>query len=57
MRLHLLTVTLLAYAGGCEGDRPAAGAPQVGLKAGELTQPFNVKAITGPEKGKTLCYI
>ncbi len=57
MRMYLLTVTLLAYAGGCESDQSAAGAPQVGLKPGEGTQPFNVKAVTGPEKGRTLCYI
>lgn len=27
-----------------------------GLKPGELVSPFDVEDITGPNKGKTLCY-
>ena len=34
-----------------------AGDPvQSGLKVGESVNPFNVDDITGPNKGKTLCY-
>jgi hypothetical protein len=57
MHLKLLCVTLLAYSASCEPGAPAAGAPQVGLKPGQNMETFTTKAITGPEKGKSLCYI
>ena len=28
-----------------------------GLQPGEKTSPFNVRDITGPNKGKSLCYV
>lgn len=34
----------------------AADALESGLQIGERTSPFNVRDITGPNKGKTLCY-
>jgi hypothetical protein len=34
----------------------AGDAVQSGLKAGESVSPFDVDDITGPNKGKTLCY-
>ncbi len=57
MRLFAITLALLAYAGGCDSGKSAAAEPQVGLKPGDLMQAFTTKAITGPEKGKSLCYI
>jgi hypothetical protein len=34
----------------------AADAVKSGLKVGEFVSPFDVDDITGPNKGKTLCY-
>jgi hypothetical protein len=34
----------------------AADAVKSGLKIGESVSPFDVDDITGPNKGKTLCY-
>ena len=34
----------------------AADALESGLQVGERTSPYNVRDITGPNKGKTLCY-
>jgi hypothetical protein len=34
----------------------AAGELQSGLPVGEKVGPFEVKDITGPNKGKSLCY-
>jgi hypothetical protein len=34
----------------------AGDAVPSGLKPGELINPFDVEDITGPNKGKTLCY-
>lgn len=34
-----------------------AGDPvESGLRAGELASPFDVDDVTGPNKGRTLCY-
>ena len=38
------------------GTSLAADAVQSGLKVGEFVSPFDVEDITGPNKGKTLCY-
>ena len=38
------------------GTRLAGDAVQSGLKVGESVNPFDVEDITGPNKGKTLCY-
>lgn len=35
------------------GDDP----PQSGLAEGETTPAFDVNAVSGPQEGKTLCYI
>ncbi len=32
-------------------------APKSGLQPGESTTPFQVRDITGPNKGKSLCYV
>ncbi len=34
----------------------AGDAIESGLKPGEMVSPFDVDDITGPNKGKTLCY-
>ncbi len=33
-----------------------AGEVESGLQVGESTKAFNVKDVTGPNKGKSLCY-
>jgi len=38
------------------GSSLAGDAVQSGLKPGESVSPFDVEDITGPNKGKTLCY-
>ena len=38
------------------GTLHAGEAVQSGLKPGESVNPFDVEDITGPNKGKTLCY-
>jgi hypothetical protein len=38
------------------GTSFAGDAVESGLKPGEFVRPFDVDDITGPNKGKTLCY-
>ena len=38
------------------GTAFAAEPVESGLKAGDRTTPFDVQDITGPNKGKSLCY-
>ena len=38
------------------GRRLAGEAVQLGLRLGELVRAFDVDDVTGPNKGKTLCY-
>jgi hypothetical protein len=38
------------------GTSLAGDAVPSGLKPGEFVRPFDVDDITGPNKGKTLCY-
>ena len=38
------------------GTSLAGDAVQSGLKVGESVNPFDVDDVTGPNKGKTLCY-
>ncbi len=38
------------------GTSIAGDAVKSGLKPGEVVMPFDVADITGPNKGKTLCY-
>jgi hypothetical protein len=38
------------------GTSLAGDAVQSGLKPGESVNPFDVNDVTGPNKGKTLCY-
>ena len=38
------------------GTSLAGDAVKSGLKLGESVSPFDVEDITGPNKGKTLCY-
>jgi hypothetical protein len=38
------------------GVAVAAEALESGLQVGDRTSPFNVRDITGPNAGKTLCY-
>ncbi len=54
--LSLLAAALLAsaltlFAGGADGPRLESG-----LRVGEIANMFSVQAITGPYRGKTLCY-
>lgn len=51
MGISSLAVSLIVMGTGFAGD-----AVQSGLKPGELVHPFNVDDVTGPNKGKTLCY-
>lgn len=48
----LLGVLTLAASAALGGDAPRSG-PQ----PGEATGAFDVRDITGPNKGKTLCYV
>ena len=47
----------LAFAASMPLVAQAKDKPKSGCKAGEGLVPFQVKAITGADKGKTLCYI
>ena len=47
-----LAVAFVAAAAALAGDRPKSG-PQEGGHVGA----FDVRDITGPNKGKTLCYV
>ena len=38
------------------GTSLAGDAVESGLKPGEFVNPFDVDDVTGPNKGKTLCY-
>jgi hypothetical protein len=38
------------------GTARAGDAVKSGLAVGEFASPFNVDDVTGPNKGKTLCY-
>jgi hypothetical protein len=57
MRLFLakgvssVVVSILVVGTGFAGD-----SVQSGLKPGEFVRPFDVDDVTGPNKGKTLCY-
>ena len=52
MRLQTLGVALLACAASCVG-----GSPPAGLKPGDAVSAFGTKAVTGPHKGRALCYV
>ena len=52
MRLPTLFVAILGYVSSCDG-----GSPPGGLKPGEAVSAFGTKAVTGPEKGRALCYV
>jgi hypothetical protein len=51
MGISVAVVSIVAVGTCLSGD-----AVESGLKAGEPVNPFNVDDITGPNKGKTLCY-
>ena len=50
-------ILALAFAASIPLVAQAKDKPKSGCKAGEGLVPFQVKAITGADKGKTLCYI
>lgn len=50
-----LAMTALAYGYGLYAD-DKAGECESGLKAGSSVPAFQVRDITGPNKGKQLCY-
>jgi hypothetical protein len=52
-RLLLPSVVLVCAAAGAA---VAADAIKSGLEVGDSAPPFNVRDITGPNAGKTLCY-
>jgi len=52
-RLLVPSAALLMVA---TGVAVAAEALESGLQVGDRTSPFNVRDITGPNAGKTLCY-
>ena len=47
----------LAVLAGLAGLGAAAASLKSGLEPGEGTSPFQVRDITGPNKGKSLCYV
>jgi hypothetical protein len=47
----------LAVLAGLAGLGAAAASLKSGLEPGESTSPFQVRDITGPNKGKSLCYV
>ncbi len=49
--LSAMVVSILVVGTGLAGD-----AVQSGLKPGESVNAFDVQDVTGPNKGKTLCY-
>ena len=52
--LFASTVAVLGFlALGAEGDK----ALKSGLQPGDRTSPFQTRDITGPNKGKSLCYV
>ncbi len=46
-----VVVSIVMVGTGLAGD-----AVESGLKSGEFVSPFDVEDITGPNKGKSLCY-
>ncbi len=53
--MHRLLMTSMVIAATACGALMAAEL-QSGLQVGEIADAFDVKDITGPNKGKTLCY-
>jgi hypothetical protein len=51
MGISAVVVSIVAVGAVLAGD-----AVESGLKIGESVSPFDVDDITGPNKGKTLCY-
>lgn len=51
MGFSAAVLTLLLVGQGRAGDPVTSG-----LKVGDVSSPFDVDDITGPNKGKTLCY-
>jgi hypothetical protein len=49
--LSAVVVSIVAVGTSLAGD-----AVESGLKVGEFASPFDVEDVTGPNKGKTLCY-
>ena len=47
----------LAALVGFAGQSAAEKALKSGLQPGDKTSPFDVRDITGPNKGKSLCYV
>lgn len=54
MKKVWLTSSAVLYA--TMGVALAAGELTSGLQVGDSSKPYNVRDITGPNKGKTLCY-
>ena len=54
MRCLLVTSAVLLTA--ASGVVVAAEELKSGLQVGERTSPYNIRDITGPSAGKTLCY-
>jgi hypothetical protein len=53
--MHRIWMPTIAFAIAAAGVVVAADLKS-GLQVGEPASPFNVKDITGPHKGKSLCY-
>jgi hypothetical protein len=49
--ISAVVVSIVMVGTGLAGD-----AIQSGLKPGDFVSPFDVEDITGPNRGKTLCY-
>jgi hypothetical protein len=56
MRLRFATGISAVVVSIVVGASFAGDAVESGLKAGDSVSPFDVDDITGPNKGKTLCY-
>jgi hypothetical protein len=53
---HAWGVSALVVSAFVVGTASAGEGPTSGLQVGDSATPFDVQDITGPNKGKTLCY-
>ena len=56
MRLSAKGISAMVVSMIVVGSSIAGDVVQSGLKLGEFVRPFDVDDVTGPNKGKTLCY-
>ena len=54
--VHAWGVSAVVVSAFVVGTAIAGDTPKSGLQVGEFATPFDVQDITGPNKGRTLCY-